>query len=226
MDTKKFTVNEKEVTLYPAKSNNRTLVVLNTYIGDGSSVMKLLCKMNQDDFNLLVIGNLNWNNDMTPWYCPPLSKNDVPFTGGADKYLNLLLSMILPKANNFIKGTPSHICIVGYSLAGLFALYSMYKCDVFDCAASMSGSMWFPEFKNYVLENSMMRTPEKVYLSIGDKEAKTKHPLLKTVQENTEIIAEHFRQLGIDTEFELNPGNHFKDSAIRSAKGIKALIRE
>lgn len=36
------------------------------------------------------------------------------------------------------------IGIAGYSLAGLFALYALYKTDVFTRVASMSGSLWFP----------------------------------------------------------------------------------
>ena len=30
--------------------------------------------------------------------------------------------------------------------------------------------------------------PEKLYLSIGDQESKTRHPILKTMQENTEEL--------------------------------------
>ena len=224
-ETKKFTAGGKEAELYPAASENRPLVVFNNYSEDGDLIMRALCEMNCPEFNLLCVGNLNWNHDMSPWDCPPLSKDDEPFTGGADVYLELLTDEIVPRAMGTVKGTPSHICIAGYSLAGLFALYVMYRCDVFDRAASMSGSLWFPKFVDYVLKNSMKRTPDKLYLSLGDKEAKTKHQLLKAVGESTEIIAEHYRALGIDLIYELNPGNHFKDAEIRSAKGIMAIIR-
>ena len=44
--------------------------------------------------------------------------------------------------------------------------------------------------------------------------------VLKTVQENTEAILQHYQELGV----ELNPGNHFRDVAMRSAKGIKAIL--
>ncbi len=100
----------------------------------------------------------------------------------------------------------------------------LQKTDVFDRAASMSGSLWFPDFKDYVLTHEMLRKPDKLYLSLGDKEAKARQPLLKTVQENTESIAEHYRTLGIDVTFEMNEGNHFKEPALRSAKGIAAIL--
>ena len=48
--------------------------------------------------------------------------------------------------------------------------------------------------------------------------------VLKTVQENTEAILQHYQELGVDVRWELNPGNHFRDVAMRSAKGIKAKL--
>ena len=48
--------------------------------------------------------------------------------------------------------------------------------------------------------------------------------VLKTVQENTEAIIQHYQELGVDVRWELNPGNHFRDVAMRSAKGIKAIL--
>lgn len=32
------------------------------------------------------------------------------------------------------------------------------------------------------------------------------------------------REVGVDVRWELNPGNHFRDVAMRSAKGIKAIL--
>ena len=68
------------------------------------------------------------------------------------------------------------------------------------------------------------RVPDRLYLSLGDKEAKTRHPLLKTVQTCTESIAAHFKELGTDVTFEMNQGNHFTDVEWRIAKGIAAII--
>lgn len=224
MDKKQFTVNEKIATLYLSSKESRPLIVLNNYSGDGDSVVEALSEMHCPDFNLLCVGNLEWEHDMTPWYCPPLSPQDTPCTGGADEYLQLLLSEILPKAKELINGEPSHISIAGYSLAGLFALYAMYQCDAFNSVASMSGSLWFPDFKEFCRSHEMKRIPDRVYLSLGDQEAKTKHQLLKTVKNNTQALAEHYRELGFDVTWELNPGNHFKDAAMRSAKGIMAIL--
>ena len=124
-----------------------------------------------------------------------------------------------------LSGRPRFIGIAGYSLAGLFALYAMYRCDVFDRAASMSGSLWFPDFREFVLTHNFPKRPERIYLSLGDQEARTRNVCLRTVQDNTEKIVAHFEQLGLDVTWELNPGNHFRDAALRSAKGIKAILK-
>lgn len=226
MNTEKWTVGGREATLYTAENENRPLIVLNTYTGDGKSVFEKMVELNCPECNLLVVGRLSWDHDMTPWYCPPLSENDTPCTGGADEYLDLLLNEIIPKARKQIKGEPAYLGIAGYSLAGLFAVYAMYKTDMFDRVASMSGSLWFPDFKEYCMEHKIIRQPDRLYLSLGDKEAKTKNKVLMTVQDNTEALAAYYKELGMDVTWELNPGNHFKDAGLRSANGIAAILQE
>lgn len=224
MDRQTFTIGRKTATLYPSGQKDRPLIVLNTFTGDGSSVVEAMKQIDTPDCSLLVVGELNWDHDMTPWYCPPLSENDTPCTGGAEEYLTLLTEQILPEARKRIAGTPSFTGIAGYSLGGLFALYAAYHCDEFRRVASMSGSLWFPDFREYVLSHDFANRPDRIYLSLGDKEAKTRNPVLKTVQDNTEAVAEHYEKMGIHVIRERNPGNHFKDPALRSAKGIRALL--
>ncbi len=164
MDNIKYSNSGKEMTLYLSPKENSPLIVLNSFAEDGKSVVDEMLSLGETDFNLLSIGNLEWNHDMTPWECPPLFKNDTPSTGGADKYLDLLLNGIIPEAREYIKGEPAYLGIAGYSLAGLFAVYAMYRTDVFERVASMSGSLWFPDFKEYCMEHEMKRKPDKIYI--------------------------------------------------------------
>ena len=91
-EKKSFRVAGKQVTLYLSQASDQPLIVLNNYSGDGASVIKAMEEIDTPDCNLLIVGDLKWDHDMTPWYCPPLSENDTPCTGGADEYLALLLS--------------------------------------------------------------------------------------------------------------------------------------
>ncbi len=224
MNVEKYTVYGKEVTLYIAEKKDSPLIILNSFQGDGSDVFAKTAELSWAQFSLLNISGLDWNLDMTPWYAEPLSwEKDAAF-GGADEYLGLLLDEIIPKAKEIINMPTPKTGIAGYSLGGLFALYSLYRSDMFDMAASISGSLWFPHFAEYIFENEMKSKPEKIYISLGDKEAKTGNKILRTVQDNTEKIASHYKDLGYDAYFELNPGNHFKEPELRTARGITNII--
>lgn len=220
-----FSLSEKEMTLYKATQPNQPLIILNMFEGNGSDVVAELQRIGDFDMNLLVISKLDWNTDLSPWEIPNISKYEPPFTGGAKQHLEWLLNGALPKGLEHINGTPNKTYIAGYSMAGLFALYAMFESDTFTRAACMSSSFWFPKFKEYVLSHELKRVPEKLYFSLGDKEAKTKHQILKTVQENTEAIVEHFRGTGVDVTFEMNEGNHFRDVAWRIARGIWEMCK-
>ena len=108
------------------------------------------------------------------------------------------------------------LIIGGYSLAGLFALWAAYETDIFDACAAASPSVWFPGWISYARTN-VVKT-DAVYLSLGDKEEKTKNQDMASVgnciREQAEIIS------GINSTLEWNPGNHFVDSEKRMAKGF------
>ena len=224
MNKEKFNIKDKVITLYKSPDTNAPLIIFNTFEGDGEDLYQVLQNMGCTFLNLLVVGNIDWNHDMSPWYMPSIYSKEKSFSGGAYEYLKLLIEDILPKAKELIKGEPKFIVIAGYSLAGLFAVYTMYKTDVFDRVACMSGSLWFHDFIEYCKRNEYKRLPDKIYFSLGDKEANTRNPVLKTVEYNTRELSEYFKNLGSDVIFELNLGNHFTDTVLRIAKGIKAIL--
>ena len=219
-----FAIEQKHISVYPCDEPDRPVIYLNTFEGEGEQVLRLLRDDGCPAFTLVSVSNLDWNHDMSPWEIPPVFKNTEPCTGGADDYLKLLIEKIMPEAEREIKGTVSWRGIAGYSLAGLFALYSLYRTDIFSRAASMSGSLWYPGISEYISSHTMKRIPDCLYFSLGSKEARTRNHYMKTVQENTEKIEEYYREKGISTVFQLNPGNHYKDAEKRTAAGIHWLL--
>jgi len=219
-----FVIDDKKIVVYPAASSDRPVVYLNTFEEEGSRVYKELHSIGCPDLTLVAISGLVWEHDMSPWDIPPISKRNTPCTGGADEYLRLLTNEIVPKAEGLVQGHVLWRGLAGYSLAGLFALYSVYQTGLFSRIASMSGSLWFPGFKEYVFSHEMKICPEHIYLSLGDKECKTQNPYLKTVQEHTEEIKAFYMEKGIDTVFRSNPGNHYKDTVQRTAAGIAWIL--
>ena len=220
-----FEIENKKVTVYPSAVSDMPVIYLNTFSEEeGGCVHQVLKDIACLDFTLVVISGLEWNHDMVLWDIPPVSKNDAPYTGGADAYLQFMVNQIIPNAEKYIQGSIAWRGLAGYSLAGLFAVYSIYRTTLFSRIASMSGSLWFPDFKEYVFSHEPMQKPEHSYFSLGNKECRTKNPYLKTVQENTEKIVDYYQKQGIDTTLCMNTGGHFKDTAERTAAGIQWLL--
>ena len=46
-----------------------------------------------------------------------------------------------------------------------------------------------------------------MYFSLGDKERKTRNPVPRSVRQNTEEIQAFYQDKGIETVFQLSPGN-------------------
>ena len=219
-----FTAGGLTAALYRADEAGRALIVLNTLKDEVSAVVQAMEEIGTPDCSLLAVGVPDWNRDMTPWHCPPVFRGGEEYAGGADDYLRLLLDAVIPETLDRLGTAPRFTGIAGYSLAGLFALYALYRCNAFGRAASMSGSLWFPGFAEYAAEHGPVRLPDRVYLSLGDREAATRNPYLKTVADSTAAVADLFGKQGAEVIRETNPGNHFRDAALRSAKGIRALL--
>lgn len=219
-----FEIGGKTVFVFHSNRPGSPVIYLNTYSDEGQQVFEAAQAASRSPFTLVSISDLDWNHDMAPWNSPAAFKKGEPFTGGADDYLRLLVEEIIPRAEKELVGPPAWRGIAGYSLAGLFALYTIYQTDVFSRVGCMSGSLWFTGFKEYIFSHEPKRWPDCIYFSLGDKEAKTRNPVLKTVQENTEEIQTFYQNKGIDTVFQLNPGNHFVQGIERTAAGIQWLL--
>lgn len=219
-----FTIGGKNVSVFPSNVPDVPVIYLNTYSNKGQQVFQAAQAAGCPLFTLVTIDNLDWNRDMAPWDSPAAFKNGEPFTGGADNHLRLLVEEILPRAEKDLIGTPAWRGIVGYSLAGLFALYAICQTGVFSRAGSISGSLWFPGLNQYILTHEPKRPPDCVYFSLGDKESKTRNPILRSVQQDTEEIYDFYRAIGVDAVFQLNPGNHDHHAAERTAAGIAWLL--
>ena len=198
-------------------------VILHTFQGEGKEVFEKCTKLGCDNFALTAIGNLNWNHDLSPWPTPTIGNNKYGF-GGAEGYIKKLTNEIIPEIRAKLGFEPEFTAIAGYSLAGLFALYAAYRTDIFSRIASVSGSLWFPGFTEFAETNNFARTPDLIYLSLGEAEAKTRDKNLAPVRKNTEKLDEIYKTQNIPTIFELNPGNHFTETVLRTAKGIKNLL--
>ena len=96
------------VCLYPATSPERPLIVLNSFAEEGDRVAEACSDL---DLSLLILRDLHWDDDLSPWPAPALSKKDPPFSGGADAHLARIREEFLPEARRRIPGDPSFTAI-------------------------------------------------------------------------------------------------------------------
>ena len=166
-------------------------------------------KQVQTDFQLIAVKVEDWNHDLSPWKASAVfGKED--FGDGAKDMLRSVLEQCTDRSKTYYIG--------GYSLAGLFSLWAAYQTDVFAGVAAASPSIWFPGFLQYMRENNI-RT-NAVYLSLGDREEKTRNPVMATVGDCIREGHALLQSGGIRTTLEWNPGNHFKDAGIRTARAF------
>lgn len=224
-----FNINNKIINIFSNDTEKKELpvIILNTFNGEGKSVWEKCNELGANEFILVSIAKMSWNNDLTPWECLPLYKGDSKCLGYADSYLKEIEKDIIPKIEEYITKelckTISYYGIAGYSLGGLFALYSGFKTDRFKRIASASGSLWYPNFTDYVKSHKLSNNIDKIYFSLGNKEAKSKIEILSTVEDKTKEIYEYVSK-SINSIYEENEGNHFKDGVLRMAKGIKWIL--
>lgn len=220
---------DADLQLYTPEKLNEDLPVVIVNIDkaeDNEAIHEAVTELLDKDFILTFVKVKSWDDDLSPWPNDRLFKGGAPFAGKADTHLDSIIANAIPKIEDFLSEysvKPSSYYIAGYSLAGLFALYSAYRCDQFEGFVSASGSLWYPGLMNYMDEHEISPKIQKAYFSLGDQEAKTSHPLMSQVEKNTGEIQ---RKLSgtIKTIFELNEGNHFKDADLRLAKGIAWIL--
>lgn len=155
----------------------------------------------------------DWNKELSLWNAPAMFGNKN-FGDGAERTLAEILCYMNPPEKKYLLG--------GYSLAGLFSLWAAFRTNSFSGIAAVSPSVWFPNFIDYMREHEPQS--DNIYLSLGDKEEKTKNPTMsqvgKAIRECYGILQEKNRLCTL----EWNQGNHFKEPELRMAKGFTWLL--
>ena len=161
----------------------------------------------------------NWNKDLSPWPAPAVFGRE-DFGAGAEETLAYLLTEVVPHKIN----SPKKVYIGGYSLAGLFALWAGYQTDAFSGIAAASPSIWFPGFTEYMKENELHA--HAVHLSLGDREERTRNPVMARVGDAIREAYAHLQETGVDCVLEWNKGNHFKEPDLRTARAFAWVMKE
>lgn len=171
--------------------------------------------------NFVVISGVNWDEDLTPWKAPGLKGGE--FAGKAQCLLEMLKTDLFVNLEASLRIPKPERSIVGVSLSGLFAVWASLSIPMFNSVGSVSGSLWYDGFLDWMKDNTDTVTA-KYYFSLGNKEKDGKNKRLASVEEYTIEAMDLLKSVGKEVMFEYNEGNHFGPLIERVEKGIIALF--
>ena len=166
----------------------------------------------------------SWNDELSPWKSPAVWGKDS-FGGKAADTLRFLTEQVIPALKQQF-ALPENVRIIlgGYSLAGLFALWASTQTNLFYGVAAASPSVWFPGWMEF--EQQHLIQAQHIYLSLGDKEERTKNAVMAAVGDNIRTLHSRLAERGADCTLEWNSGGHFKDADLRTAKAFRWVMEE
>ena len=166
----------------------------------------------------------NWNDALSPWKSPAVWGKES-FGGNAAGTLRFLTEQAIPTLKQQF-ALPENVRIIlgGYSLAGLFALWASTQTALFSGVAAASPSVWFPGWMEFEQQHPIQA--QRVYLSLGDKEERTKNAVMAAVGDNIRTLHSRLAERGTDCTLEWNNGGHFKDADLRTARAFRWVMED
>ena len=166
----------------------------------------------------------NWNDALSPWEAPAVWGKQG-FGGKAGDTLRFLTEQVIPTLEQQFR-LPKNVKIIlgGYSLAALFALWVSTQTDLFYGVAAASPSVWFPGWMEFEQQHPMQA--QHVYLSLGDKEERTKNTVMAAVGDGIRALHSRLTARSTDCTLEWNSGGHFKNADLRTAKAFRWAMEE
>lgn len=165
----------------------------------------------------------DWDLDLTPWHDDAINRKPEVGTMTADT-LRYVTESLLPALETEYGKLP--VILGGYSLGGLFALWSSSQTDRFTAIAAASPSLWIRDWLDFAETHPVKAS--KVYLSLGDREEHVKNRAIARVGDSVRGEHELLRaQLG-DGNCTLvwNQGGHFQDEDKRLAAAFSWCINQ
>ena len=222
-------IEDNECILYMKENKNTEYVLIQPVDEHDIDVLdnevRYISENISKNFSLAAFKIDDWNSELTPWEMP-LLRGKGNFGNEAGKTLEFIKEKLIPSLAEFINIQEKNVKYIlgGYSLAGLFSLWSVYQEDIFAGIAGVSPSVWYKDWMKFVKNNEILA--KNVYLSLGNLEEKTKHQVLSKIGDN---IREYIEILENSKNvknciLDWNEGNHFRDSDVRMGKGFVWLV--
>lgn len=174
--------------------------------------------------SIVVIEDVNWNDDLTPWPAVGVFKKAKPFGGKAAAFLNKLTHEIIPETERDLGIEAAERTLLGVSLSGLFAVWAVFNTDAFTSIISISGSLWYDGFIDWMKGQTPSPQLKKICMLLGEKEKNAKEKRMSTVEERSLAAADILKEKSQATvTFELVEGTHFSPILPRMERAMMTL---
>lgn len=161
------------------------------YVQDGDRLLPVLEElfdsvndtMEENGREYIIAGVIPRNrlDDYTPWPAPAFTAGVPAFGGLGEQYLDFLANDFKPYIDDVYRTLPDSVntYILGVSLGGLISLYAIYKQACFGRAVSISGSLWYPGFIDFMRNHAPCSADSHALLLSGRMEGACGPPVLR-----------------------------------------------
>ena len=173
-------------------------------------------------FVLAAFQVFDWDLDLTPWHDDAINRKPEVGTQTGET-LRYVTESLLPALEAGYGKLP--VIIGGYSLGGLFALWSSIQTNRFVAVAAASPSLWIRDWLDYAKSHPVKTG--KVFLSLGEEEEHVKNKSIARVGDSVRGEYELLQaQLGSENcTLVWNQGGHFQDGDKRLAAAFAWCIK-
>ena len=223
---KPHVIGGRECLLYTESEEPKVLLIQTLGAQERGSIdseVAMISEASGTSFVMAAFAIGDWEVELTPWHDPAISKRQAVGEHAGETF-RYITDELIPSLHQEYGELP--IVLGGYSLGGLFSLWSGSVSDCFTAIAAVSPSVWIAGWQDYARQHPVKT--HYVYLSLGDREEHTRNKAIAQVGNNIRWEHEHLKQtLGPDnTVLEWNTGNHFVDGARRTSKGFAWCINK
>ena len=175
--------------------------------------------------SMVVTEDVNWNDDLTPWPAEGVFKKAKPFGGKAAAFLEKLTNEIIPETEKSFGVEDAERTLLGVSLSGLFAVWVEFNTNAFTNIISISGSLWYDGFTEWMKEQTPSPQLKTVCMLLGEKEKNSKEKRMATVEERTFAAADLLKaKTQAVVSFELVEGTHFSPIMPRLERAFEVVF--
>lgn len=174
--------------------------------------------------SMVAISGVDWNDALTPWPACGVFRKKKPFGGKAADFLTALQGEYFHDIEEALGVTDAERYLVGVSLSGLFAIWTLTQTSVLKGIAAISPSLWYDNFAEWFGSADLKGGAQKVHISLGDKEKNSKEQRMTKVETCTEEIVRALAEKGVAVDFQIFDGTHFSPILPRLELALASIL--